>query len=488
MKSFPYEEILKFSKCFSQDECNKFAELSGDYNRLHTDPRYARRTIAGGAAVHGLYLTLYALDITIETIGAPTQISTKFKDFVNTSDQVDFSLLKNISDPGRWRVVGSVYNTVSVIIDILTIADSKKKQQPVPNGFRDQITVKPFVPEVPSATDSDEYFGKFFSYDLTGYKLTSCPFARLIDSLGEATIHAMLSMTHFVGMICPGESSVFSQFDISLGKSMEGSHRQYFRLLKLDERIHRFTIETSGVFEGRLIAFTRPEPVCQKHISHFETVVSRLDFKDLHALVIGGSRGLGAAAAKILAFGGAKVDVTYVECNDTAQSILKEISEYADIKPRIFRYDVLKDDPELIAEQLYSANFILYFATPRIRAGTSASFDVKLYNVYLSYYVERLLNVASYAALAPTKPQVFFAPSSMFVETRKAGFAEYTLAKMAMEFLFDAQNAKASRTKFVYYRFPQMKTDQTASLFSQNFVDTFSTLYTVLLGIKKSHG
>jgi hypothetical protein len=484
----PDKDIFSFYKCFSQSECNKFADLSGDYNQLHTDPQYARRSIAGGAAVHGMYLTLYALDRSIEITGIPTSLSAKFKRFVNIDDQVDFSLRKTIAESELWKIVGSVNNSVAIIIDISIAPNCGSEKYRLPEGCREQIQVKPSVIESPKATSLNDYREKRFFYDLASCGLTACPFGSLIDGLGNTVVQAMLSMTHFIGMICPGEDSVFSQFEVSFANRREGFQAQHFWLSKFDDRIHRYIIGTSGELEGQLIAFRRPTPVCQAHISDFRSMVNRSAFKDMNALVIGGSRGLGAAAAKILALGGAKVDITYVECEDSARSIVEEISEYSAIEPLALRYDVIEDDPSLISEQLSQANAILYFATPRIRAGSTELFDMRMYNVYLTYFVERLFKLASFAALKSPQTQVFFAPSSVFIETRQVGFAEYTLAKMAMEFLFESKNAKASGTKFTYSRFPQMKTDQTVSLFNQHLGDTFPIMYPVLKEMREILG
>ena len=49
-------------RVFSLSDQNRFAELSGDFNPVHVDPRAARRTMFGEVVVHGIHILLWALD------------------------------------------------------------------------------------------------------------------------------------------------------------------------------------------------------------------------------------------------------------------------------------------------------------------------------------------------------------------------------------------------------------------------------------------
>ena len=49
-------------RAFNLDDQHIFAEVSGDYNPIHIDPIYARRTNYGKPVVHGINLLLWALD------------------------------------------------------------------------------------------------------------------------------------------------------------------------------------------------------------------------------------------------------------------------------------------------------------------------------------------------------------------------------------------------------------------------------------------
>jgi acyl dehydratase len=49
-------------RTFTAAETHRFAEFSGDFNPLHCDPVAARRRLGGRQLVHGLFVTLWALD------------------------------------------------------------------------------------------------------------------------------------------------------------------------------------------------------------------------------------------------------------------------------------------------------------------------------------------------------------------------------------------------------------------------------------------
>ena len=59
LNDFRYEDIhvgqlFEFERFISNDDVLKFAELSGDYNPLHVDESYAKKTMFNGSIVHGM--------------------------------------------------------------------------------------------------------------------------------------------------------------------------------------------------------------------------------------------------------------------------------------------------------------------------------------------------------------------------------------------------------------------------------------------------
>lgn len=50
-------EVYIFEKVFFQEDAEKFAELSGDFNPLHTDTHYAQATEFKKPVIHGMLLS-----------------------------------------------------------------------------------------------------------------------------------------------------------------------------------------------------------------------------------------------------------------------------------------------------------------------------------------------------------------------------------------------------------------------------------------------
>ncbi len=50
-------------RSLTQAEVDRFADLTGDLNRLHVDEKYARRTVFGGRIAHGLLILSLAIGL-----------------------------------------------------------------------------------------------------------------------------------------------------------------------------------------------------------------------------------------------------------------------------------------------------------------------------------------------------------------------------------------------------------------------------------------
>ena len=228
---------------------------------------------------------------------------------------------------------------------------------------------------------------------------------------------------------------------------------------------------------GVVSAFVRQAPVEQPSLSMLQDRVRPGEFKGITALVVGGSRGLGALTAKLLAAGGANVIVTYRRGAIEAQAVVTEIGEE---QAQLLALDVL-DNP---ATQLKGLNCKLdqmyYFATPVIARGKGA-FSPKLFVEFCSYYIEGFENTVI-AALAHAKVDLHaFYASTTYIEERPKGMLEYAMAKAAGELLCADLPKQQRHLRTVSRRLPRLLTDQTATVIPSKIGDS---VFELLLAIR----
>jgi len=480
-----YTAISQFNYIFSHLDCCNFARLSGDANPLHVDLSYSRRSLAAGCVVHGMLLFLRALDEIILDITLPKVITTNFKSFVKIDDSVNFILYKNNLRPDDWQIWGFVNDKTVITIQLNGYSYQEEPQSLNVNQLSCEVIGSPQLLDSPRIAEHSPFFLKNYSYPLKSFVLSDCGFKNLLEKVGGDLIAGFLSMTNFVGMIHPGLNSIFSKFRVVLNGQNNEDNYQLFQVIKYDDRVNRYVINLSGsLFSGEIVAFQRPGLVEQEHISSYIGKVAPNIFSNLNVLILGGSRGLGAAAAKILALGGANVDITYFACKKEADLIAHEISEHCCYQPKTFFYDIEEKKYDVISKKLAIANLVMNFATPPIRPTNKNEFDAELQAKYFWYYVESILELSKRFASNSNGKKIIFSPSTSFIEKEITGFAEYVSSKKSLELMCDK---KSNETNIIFMceRLPQLKTDQTSSVFQQQYGDIFSCLYPIFLKIQK---
>ncbi len=92
------------SRTFTERDVNRFAEISGDYNPVHLDDRYARTQGFAGRICHGLLVGSILTEIGGQLGMLGTSMNFDFKGPVYFGDTIDCSLtVMEIGDRGRTR-------------------------------------------------------------------------------------------------------------------------------------------------------------------------------------------------------------------------------------------------------------------------------------------------------------------------------------------------------------------------------------------------
>jgi nucleoside-diphosphate-sugar epimerase len=182
------------------------------------------------------------------------------------------------------------------------------------------------------------------------------------------------------------------------------------------------------------------------------------EFAGQRALVVGGSRGLGEVAAKLLAAGGAQVQVTYRMGKSDAKKIADEIIAGGG-QAGIQELDVLQ--PQNDWSGLVAPTHLYYFASPLISGSDKTGFSSALFGSFCNYYVNGFARLVE--SLQKLGLRNVFYPSTVFIDELPENFFEYAMAKNAGEKLCQAFSKKFPEMNFFCPRLPKMATDQTVS-------------------------
>ena len=214
---------------------------------------------------------------------------------------------------------------------------------------------------------------------------------------------------------------------------------------------------------GIIKAFRRPAPQDQASYLTLKNHVDSNEFAGQRALVIGGSRGLGEVAAKLLAAGGAEVKITYHQGREDARRIVDDIVLNGGVADS-FHYDVL--NPEIdslnISVNDWAPTHLYYFATPFIVPGAKGIFSPTLFYNFCDYYVLGLFNTVN--QLRALGIRYIFYPSTVFIDELPANMGEYATAKFASEMLCTFLEKTDREIKVYKPRLPRVATDQTVSI------------------------
>jgi NADP-dependent 3-hydroxy acid dehydrogenase YdfG len=304
-------------------------------------------------------------------------------------------------------------------------------------------------------------------------------FPKASAALGEQLLADLAQTSTLVGMVCPGLNSIYNELLVYLLQPTGHHEGVSYKVVRVDERYRRVNMDVvSEGFAGKIIASVRAAPVEPPNMEQIARHVSPGTFKDIRALIVGGSRGLGAITAKILASGGARVTITYAQGLKEAQALQTEIIAACGAETAtICQLDVSTPVASQLGDITCDFTHLYYFATPKIFVQKAEVFASELYARYSRFYVEAFHELC--LAVMRDKLSVLY-PSSIAVEARPKGMTEYSMAKIAGELLCEDMSREINGLKIWVERLPRILTDQTATVAAADNRDALETLLPIV--------
>jgi hypothetical protein len=449
-------------RIFDWDSQNLFAGFSGDRNPIHMDPMAARRTHAGQPVVHGMHAVLWALELLARDRDPKkliAQVKVRFQRLIYVGETVALNVTGQDIDEAFVQL-----QIDGLPVTLLNIAFGEPKSTATNEEGCDAIP-PPVWPEEPIELSFSEIVrasGRLaFAHDAA---IAESTFPFLSALIGAQRVSALACMSRLVGMVCPGLNSTLFSVTIrateqsgaldSLRYKVSSVHDQ-FRLVKQ-------TVEGGG-WSGTIESIARFPPVLQDPVEHLACLVQRDEFHGTHALIIGGSRGLGELTAKLIAAGGGAVTITYAVGLNDALEVQRQIREWGGTC-EIMQYDATLPASEQLARCRPHITSLYFFATTPIflrktQFYSRAIFE-KFYRIYVDGFYEACISALDHSNLGIS---VLY-PSSVAVVDRPGDMTEYAMAKSAGEILCADLERSDKRFRILVERLPRMLTDQTATV------------------------
>jgi NAD(P)-dependent dehydrogenase (short-subunit alcohol dehydrogenase family) len=438
---------------FGAVDQERFAAISGDRNPLHLDPVVARRTQAGERVVHGMHAVLWALEALARAgflAARPAALRVRFRKFMPLDRDVGLRVMRRNGPVLHAAVVAEGVTTVGIQVDYGV---------PFSTGaplFAQEIP----VPDSPLAWSLEELPGRSGLIPVRPTPALGAAFPRLAILIGPSRLAALTRLSALVGMVCPGLYSIFNEMDIRITEDT-GSQVLTFHVDEVDERFRlaRMHVLGSGI-EGAVTATVRHPPIDQPTLGDLRSRVQPLEFGEAAALVIGGSRGLGAVTARLIAAGGGRVILTYAQ---GAQDAREVASEFDPAACQVLHYDAREPAAQQISGLKWRVNQLYYFATPPIFRQKRPHYAGDLFDEFCKIYLDGFADVCTTLAAQTGAELTAFYPSSVAVTDRPTGITEYAMAKAAGEVLCKDLARTVRGLRIVINRLPRILTDQTAT-------------------------
>jgi len=459
-----------FKVRFEQADLERFSTASRDRNPLHLSAEYARKTPYGSCLVFGILATLKAcanfrdrrgtvISSTAIEFRGPVYVGIDY--LVEIQDESSDQASLKLSEGGRL-VLKAVWSFCSGYARSLDYAELGGEYPREPAEWKPENPAEEYSLDgvfAPARAD--------FAELLESYSLTTKGFAPI-------QVAALMWSSFLVGMHLPGKRATFWRLKLDfqtadLPAFVPFSYQA--RTTGFDERLDLLRVAALLSSQGRsfataeIAAFVlRDSPVPSVEVLK-QLLTEQNGLQGKRALVIGGSRGLGAAISQALALQGCTVFLNYRDSTAEAEELKKAVATAPG------RTELVKGDASDIEwcrrlrvdlfSRVGGLDFLVCNACPPIRSLSFTADNVSRFQEFVS----------SSLALMAVPMSVFLESlnqhsgcnvliSSAAITTLPAEWPHYVTSKFALEGLVQWAAVNHKKVHFLLVRPPKLLTDQ----------------------------
>lgn len=459
-------EQRKIKILFSEKELSLFAKLSSDKNPLHADEYYARKSPYGQRIVFGVLSTLaclkliknnkffYPVEIQVD-FDNPVFLGNEYTAVVEEETDTMICIRLGSQNVTNLRVRLFVYDQRDLSWETFSISSKNSENTISPKEYEEEDSLTPVTIN-------------------QNYQISPDLIEELIQSLfGEDTgvskklIKILCLCSYIVGMELPGKRALFSRLRLEINKSISEDcssiyfsasqlhYDQHYRMLDIGLKVG---CTDSLIARGTLKAFVLRK-IARVPLDVFSQKLGKNKcLKGKVGLVIGGSRGLGAAFVQSLALKGCMVVLNYNKSAADAVSLQDELNQTSASLVHLFQGDTSKPEvcnllKEYIVDTFNRLDFIILNAfLPPLSKIEHHSYIAK----------NKMLFQQPVSALQDVLQKsngTIIGISSIFVKEGPKELSHYIHAKKALEDFLHENAKEYPDNRYMIVRPPQLLTD-----------------------------
>lgn len=456
---------------FTKQDLLQFSAASRDRNPLHLSEEYARTTPYAEPVVFGLLSLLAGLgQLSVRNDRRLKHLSVEFRNPLNVEVLYRFDIIESSTDSARVKLYDTTRLMMTASVTFMP-------------GQSDAESM--LFPEIGCATEpADRNKGTLLpGTRVTGtYAPQTDYFAQVIARWGLAgkgvsphQIAAMMWTSFVVGMHLPGKRAVFWRLQLDFHAADAHREGAFFYDAAVEDWDERYDLlHTLGTLSAgslpyataHMWAFVRQDSPQSTPRRLVDFLPPSDDLKGRLALVIGGSRGLGAAVTQALASQGCSVLLSYHHSTTEAERVRASLGE------RSALIELVQGDAadiswclsvrERIRKQHGGLDMLVCNASPPIRP---LAFAPEKFGQFQDFLTRSLALVSvpmsTFLNMLAEKAGWNIVLSSSFVRELPADFPHYVAAKSALEGLVNWAAAQQPKVRHRIVRPPKLLTDQT---------------------------